>query len=450
MEKQCRDYLTGRMSNNDPLAKKLIDELSSRVVSFILFVHNGETGEVIVQDNNKDNNWITRTRTACKQSQLEAAAWEIQWSLTEILTDLQFLKSRRDRMMRRNYYEFIIIDRTNAPKFNLLDRVACVLVQLSGNLAAQDAIAMTIRQSIPLTEQEKYMQAILGDIRPSLIPSTTDRSLSYGDNRVRAWDIQQRYPHVLEIQKGAHTLDDRHRYVLRSILSSMEKASVITKAADWEQPQAMPIMLKATDGHDDLYFNYLPQAEFDENLRKCKGEKAVQRIFCNDTLGLGGDGLRCFAETFKAANPDAVFTKGRIDTHYCSWPFPHMSRIPVLAKLNFCTPDGYLYKWNTLRFDFPMSFQIWQYLLHTEINCTLPFVRATQTTFIICASSAAEAEHNMTAFSEVIVKMRLSISCPLAHQWTNDLDSLNIEKLWKSIPPAIRVARTKLSSFFEA
>lgn len=127
-EKQSRNYVAGRMSKNDPLAEKLIKELASRVVRFVLFVYDRETGESAAHTDDMDSNWITRARTACDQDQLVDATWEIEWSVTDILNDLELIRSVRDRMMGRDYYEFIIIDRMDRPRFDLLECVADALM----------------------------------------------------------------------------------------------------------------------------------------------------------------------------------------------------------------------------------------------------------------------------------------------------------------------------------
>ena len=444
-EKQSRNYVAGRMSKNDPLAKKLIEELASRVVRFVLFVYDRETGESAAHTDDMDSTWIARARTACNQDQLVDATWEIGWSVTDILDDLQFFRSVRDRMMGRDYYEFIIIDRMDRPEFDLIERVADALMQLSGNLSRQDVIVKAVREVIPSAEQEGLLDAIFGGILPAARQSANAHRFEYEGNRLRAWDIQRNHPNIIEHHRDTYSWDSREASVLSGILASMEAAGVIYKAARFETPQAIPKLMMAMDGHEDLYFDYSSffggNDELGAWLGNLTADNTTNNLFCNATLNLDGDGLRRFAEAFKSANPEAVFMKGMINPHYCAWPSPHMDDIPEFANLNFYTPYGHLYKWKHLPFDFPLALQSWQFLLHCEINCKLPFVRATQTTFVICASTMAEAETNAARLLAIADKMGWRLSFPMAHRWTSELGLLDVEVLWRGIQPLAAHAR---------
>lgn len=438
-EKQTRNYVAGRMSKNDPLAQKLIQELLSRVVRFIVFVFDRETGKSIVETGDMGHNWISRTRTACNQKQLVDAPWEIEWSVKNILDDLELIRSIRDRMMGRNYYEFMIIDRNDRPKFDVLECVADALMQLSGNLSGQGVLVKTVRDIIPSAEQDTFLKAVVGEVPPSWRLSTSVPHVEYECNRLRAWDIQRNHPNILEDQKDKHRWDTRENNILSGILSSMEGAGVISKAVKFERPHATAKLLMAVDGHEDLYWDYSSISggalEFNTRLGELRLHNTASKVLCNATLSLDGDGLRRFAKAFKDKNPAAVFAKGMIHTNYCAWPLPHMSDIPVFADLNFCTPDGHLYKWKSLPFDFPLSFEVWQCFLHYEINRKLPFVRATQTTFVICASTTAEAETNVDRLLVVAEKLGWRLSFPMIHRWTSELNVLDAEVLWKGIQP---------------
>lgn len=309
------------MSKNDPLAEKLIKKLASRVIRFVLFVYDRETGESAAHTDDMDSNWITRARTACNQDQLVDATWEIEWSVTDILNDLKLIRSVRDRMMGRGYYESIIIDRMDRPRLDLLECVADALMQLSRNSSSQDVIVKAVREVIPSAEQDEFLDAILDGIIPAVRQSTNAHGFEYEGNRLRAWDIQRNHPNIIEHQRDSRSWDSREVSVLSGILASMEAAGVIYKATRFERPQAIPKLLMAMDGHEDLHFDYSSPFGGKDELGARLGNFAADNttnFFCNATLNLDGDGLRRFAEAFKAANPDAVFTKGMSHSHYCA------------------------------------------------------------------------------------------------------------------------------------
>lgn len=440
-EKESRDYVTGRMSKNDPLAKKLVDELASRLVRFLLIVYDRETGEPISRTGDVENEWICRTRTACSQDHLADAAWEMKWSVKNILDDLSILQSFRDRMMGKDFYEFVIINRMDRPRFDIVESVTDALMQHSGTSCARDTKVHCIRHILPSGEQDDLIEAILDGAPSAAAQSAGAPRSDYEGNRVRAWDIQENHPSILGNQTHSFGWSLVEIDVLSRILSSMEAAGVISQATKFETPKAIPKLLTAMDGHLDLYFDYSPRFRTREEFDAWRRENSTGPVSSNATLRLDGHGLRRFADDFKSTNPAAVFAKGTIHSHYNTWPFPRMDAIQVLEKLNFCTPRGHLYHWNHLPFDFPFAFEMWQFLLHCKINCQLPFVRATQTTFVICAETAAEAQNNAERLLAVADKMGWKLSFPAAHRWTGEPGSLDIEVLWRGIPPLCVHAR---------
>ncbi|RYC79334.1 hypothetical protein BFJ63_vAg17785 [Fusarium oxysporum f. sp. narcissi] len=437
-EKQSRNYVVGRMSKSNPLAKKLIGELTSRVVRFIVYAYDREAHKRVAQNDDLDSTWITRTRMASDQADLANANWKSEWSVKDILNDMEFFRSFRDRMMDKDYYEIIIIDRTERLGFDLLECVADALMQLSGISSDKDAIVNAVRDIIPSAEQDDLLKAIVGDTLPFARLSESIPCLGYEGNRSRAWDTQRKHLDILANSKDRQRWDIREVGILSGILSSMEAAGVISKVAKYSRPHAIPKLLMAIDGHEDLYFDYSGLFGGKDNLAAQLGKVTPDKskgFLHNTTLDLEGDGLRHFAEEFKAANPEAVFSKGTIHTHYCAWPLPHMEGISWFADLNFCTPHGHLYKWNHLPFDCPLSFEVWQFFLHCEVNCKLPFVRATQTTFVICAKTPGEVEGNIKKMQDVADKMGWKASIPMAHRWTGELELLDVEVLWRGIQP---------------
>jgi hypothetical protein len=137
METQGRCYLTGRMAKNDPLAQSLIRELASREARFIVFAYDMESEshaycsrKVVTQTAEVPECWLTRTRPATHAAELGRQQWEIEWSLKDVIRDLDMIWRVRDRNMARNYYEIIIIERTPGIQFRILDDVSDALLQL--------------------------------------------------------------------------------------------------------------------------------------------------------------------------------------------------------------------------------------------------------------------------------------------------------------------------------
>ena len=58
---------------------------------------------------------------------LSSQSWAIEWSLENILSDLELMNDLEDRKLARDYYEFIIINITPGRTFDILDVVADAL-----------------------------------------------------------------------------------------------------------------------------------------------------------------------------------------------------------------------------------------------------------------------------------------------------------------------------------
>lgn len=128
-ETRGRCYLAGRMAKNEPLAASLVMELVKRVARYIVIVYNMESdaygfGECVSRnDEFEDNPWITRTRSVEIGENLENSMWSIEWSLKDVLSDLELIQGLNNRNMTRDYYEFIIIDRNPLEAFTILEKM---------------------------------------------------------------------------------------------------------------------------------------------------------------------------------------------------------------------------------------------------------------------------------------------------------------------------------------
>ncbi|KAI9781821.1 MAG: hypothetical protein M1816_002171 [Peltula sp. TS41687] len=195
-ERQTRCYLVGRMSRKDLLARQLAQELRERVARFQVLVYDreGETAGTprLVSPSPADQNpWIRRSRSAPTKEALGSQPWMIEWSLENILGDLELIHDLRDRNMARDYYEFIIIDRTPGRTFDILDVVADALSKLKGDLPYGRVFRQVIQKYVPAEEQDKYWEAVA---QMDFVQTAQSASHQYLGNRVRCWDVADVFP----------------------------------------------------------------------------------------------------------------------------------------------------------------------------------------------------------------------------------------------------------------
>ncbi|KAH8773312.1 hypothetical protein BGZ57DRAFT_894552 [Hyaloscypha finlandica] len=429
IERRSRCYLTGRMAKNEPLAKDLIKELVNRVARYIVIVYDMESNEygfrevVSRSDELEESPWITRTRSVAVGESLQNALWKIEWSLKDVLSDLELIQRLRDRNMARDYYEFIIIDRNPGGAFNILDDVADALIQLAGDPPVQEIINKAVQRSFPMDQQRQVLEAITLDVSSAVdlnIPN-----VHYEGSRVRSWSVLDNNSGIFRIKPKRSKSDLR---ITAKILAEMESHGLITSLKTFQPPHTCPAVVRGTDGLEDLYFDYYLGPTDESALRRSR--------LISPEISLSAESLYEFAQTFRAAHPDAVFAKGKIHVHYCAWPMPAM-RHGALGIPTFRTVEGHLFRWNVLPFDSPLSSRIWQYFIHCETNSKLPFVRFVQTTFVVCAKSPEDAEANLKILLAAAAKHDWKLSVPPPSLWTVDFESLDLQTLWVGIHPAM-------------
>lgn len=423
-ERCCRCYLTGRMAKNEPLAKTLIAELVNRIARYIVIVYDMESCEydsrnIISQsDELEEMPWITRIRSVADGQTLEGSSWTTELSLKDILTDLEFIQRLRASDMIKDYYEFIIIDRHSGNAFPIIEDVADALIQLAGDPPVKNIIKDAIQRCIPADQQQQWLQTI--SLEASALLDLNVPNIHYEGSRVRSWSVLDNDPAFVRRNQKRSKSDRR---ITSKIVAEMESHGLITTLKKFQPSHTCPTVRRGADGLEDLYFDYNPGSPNHDAIRRS--------LLMSPEISLSPESLCKFAETFKAANPDAVFAKGNLRVHYCSWPIPVMRRIPT-----FRTIEGHLYEWKVLPFDWPLSSRVWQCHIHYEMNKKLPFVYFVQTTFVVCAKNPEAAEGNLQVLVAAAAKHNWKLSAPQPSLWTNDLNNLDLQTLWEGIQPA--------------
>ncbi|RAO69203.1 uncharacterized protein BHQ10_005215 [Talaromyces amestolkiae] len=422
-QRESRCYMVGRMAKRNPLADPLIQELVNRVARFIVIVLEMEdddrsTSKVFARNEQHDDiPWITRTRSAAIGDDLDNAPWTTEWSFKNIMSDITLYANLKERGMRKDYFEFIIIEQAPSQEFRILDDIADAISLISGDIRPEETMRKIIRSSFPTEKQSKLLEAVKMDGKFPLNMNIGD--LHYEGNRLRAWDILDKDPSFLR-DFHDRKLVTRDRRLIYKILSEMEKKGIISRMKSNEPRSGRLLLLDGTDGQKDLYISYIlkPTAE---NLFLQPRLSLQQLSGCLDS----------FSRAVKQRHPEAVFAKGRLHVHYCAWPMTPPDEIPA-----FATVEGHLYRWNALPFDHPFSSHLWQIHLENVLNKKLVFARFFQMTFVVSASHPAEAKSNLKTLLAETHKYGWSISIPEPQDWTSDIDGLDLLSLWKGIQPS--------------
>lgn len=424
-ENRC--YLVGRMSKHDPMTAMFVEDLLDRVGHYIVVVY--ETGRDIFEspkvtrqtDLIDDNLWINRSRSADTKKRLDQTPWSVKWSLKEIRNDIRFVRSYRERNMAKDYVEVLIIDRQPGRLFSLDRLVNDVLMMLSSDPREDEIMRSAIHKSIPEDEQAKWIASCSWE--GVSIEDGDIGNAHYEGARIRAWDVQQKHPDLI---RSSLTIKPprRDRRLICKILNQMKASGVISQLKEYHKPYTRPTIIYGADGLEDLYFHYA-FGPVDEDA------------LTGGPLGASPtpSSLSRFAHAFKAAHPDAVFAKGRINVHYCAWPVPAVS---APGLITFCTAEGYLYRWNAHPFDFPLSQRTWQFHVDHEINGRFSFAQCVGTTLIVAATSLGEAAKNLTVLAEATKQKGWKLTVPHQSRWTRDIDSLALSTLWAGISPALQ------------
>ncbi|KAK6509420.1 hypothetical protein TWF481_004165 [Arthrobotrys musiformis] len=428
-ERELRCYLVGRMSKNDALALRLAEELNERVARLQVLLYDPE----LESGNRKPippctaagglvDTWITRSRTAPKKDaeQLSLQPWTIEWSLDDIFSRLAYINFAQYGSMARNYYEFIIIDRNPGREFDLLDIVADALQKLNTDPPSSELFRQVIQKYVPADEREKYLKE--GNFDPVPQPFPPNQYNSHRA-RVRCWNAVESFRTIIEAARRDRplTIYPLESRFISNIATGLESDGVITRVSDYELPCALPIVIRGTDGYDDIYFYYKLPSEIERNIPNLK-------LLRRDLLE--------FSKAYKRDYPDAVFARGRINVHYCAWP---LQMPPSFQGLNFQTPEGRIYRWKALPFDLPLASGHWQSIINSEINDKLPFACLVDTTLVVCAENRESVDANLEALFDIGKKFGWTFSIP-SSSWTPDFRRLGLGTLWEGVQPALTEA----------
>ncbi|KAI1460203.1 hypothetical protein F4805DRAFT_418583 [Annulohypoxylon moriforme] len=422
-ERQTRCYVVGRMDKTDEFARPLIQELSERVERFQVLVYEREKSvssrHLISPPPADQNPWVTRFRSTSIKV-IDSQPWVVDWSLENILDDIEGMSDLMGNNMAKDYYEFIIIDRPPGRPFDTLDVVADALCKLKGDLPYVQVCHQAIQKYIPAEEQAEYTEEV-AHIQPNLLPPSI--SPRYVGNRIRCWSITDAFRDILRtvLLDKSRPITQHESRLISKVSADLESHGVITKILEYEPSNMHPVVMPGIDGLEDLYFPY--------DLGPRKEQAGSGSIFDFDP---SDNDLFEFSETYKRAHPNAVFAKGRVNVPYCAWPCPNLTG-PRHSRLNFSTPEGRMYRWKKLPFDMPLASHVWQIFVNTQVNGQLSFVRIVQSTLVICAEDRDSAAANLQSLIDIGEKHELTFSIPSPALWTNNIGKLGLESLWEGV-----------------
>ncbi|RYN43832.1 hypothetical protein AA0112_g330 [Alternaria arborescens] len=421
IQRQSRNYLCGQMAIGHPLTQAFLNELRKRTASLYLVVYEGTHADATVHPTEPDL-FISRHRSATSLDELDTVDFTTTLTLEEIKNQLRMRKTSMYDPIVVDSWQFIIIDREVGLPFRLIDIVQDALLMLVGDPSPRQMAKRVIREIIPSSVQEIYLEEIKIECSSELrYPPPGE--IQHEGNRWRTYDPD---PEIITAKQSKtalqHISRDDNRFIRRTI-EDMERYGIVSLAPEYEEPQTRPIIVQGADGAPDLYFPY------EDDATRAEGERAPTLPLPSKTC------LTEFAQAFKQEHPNAIMAKGSIQTHYCAWPMPAIKSLGK-SGLNFATWEGHVYRWNAMPFDRPSSANAWQYYIQHFLNSKYPFVLFYLTTFVICATDIEDGEQKMSTILEEMEDRGWRVTLPRTHEWTSNIDELKLEKLYNGIGPA--------------
>ncbi|KAF2847502.1 hypothetical protein T440DRAFT_491936 [Plenodomus tracheiphilus IPT5] len=421
VQRQSRNYLCGQMAIGDPLTRAFLDELRKRTSTLYLVVYEGTHADATVHPTEPDL-YISRHRSASTLDELDEVDYSITLTLEDVKNDLRMRKSSMYDPIVVDSWQFMIIDRKAGLPFRLLDIVQDTLMMLVGDPSPRQMAKRVIREVIPPSVQETFLEDV--EVSCSLdLRYAAPSEVNHEGNRYRCYDPD---PTIIKREQSKWSSQqitrDQNRLIRRCI-DDMERYGIVSLATEYEKPQTRPITVQGSDGSPDLYFPY------EEEATQTAGERAPALPLPSPSC------LVEFARSFKAANPNAIFAKGSLQTHYCAWPMPAMKSLGTNG-LNFATWEGHVYRWNAMPFDRPSSTNAWQYYIQHFLNSKYSFVKFYLTTFVICATDLEDADSKITQLLDEMDDRGWRATLPCAHEWTSDIDELKLDTLFCGVRPA--------------
>ncbi|CAK7224189.1 hypothetical protein SEUCBS140593_005486 [Sporothrix eucalyptigena] len=335
-------------------------------------------------------------------------------------------------MAARDYYEFVVVDRTPGRVFDLLDVVADALSKLKGDPSFGSVLQEAVAKYVPAEEQRQYLElAAEMNCRQDTAGLSGQQCTHSLMSRVRSWDM----PNTLRAQLAASLQDPSRRMISPAESRLIEQVTitphgVIERVGEYEPVRTWSLVVRGADGRDDVYFPY--------DLGPLN-EQALQGSVLD--FDSHQPSLPSFAAAFQQAHPQAVFAKGSIHVPYCAWPMPALTTKrrddQPPSQLNFRTPEGRLYRWKALPFDMPLASRVWQVYVNHELNSRQSFACLQQTTLLVCAETREDAADRIEALAVMGAKHGWSFSIPAPASWLSDISRLGLDMPWEGVRPGV-------------
>jgi hypothetical protein len=334
IQRQNRNYLCGQMAMGDPLTQAFLDEIRKRKERLYLVVYEGTNADATVHPTEPDL-YICRHRSAMTHEELQTVRYSTTVTLEDIKNQLRRGKTTMYDPIVVDSWQFIIIDREVGLPFQLMDIVQDTLLMLVGDPSPRQVAKRVIREIIPPSAQGVFLEEITIESSPDL-RHQAPLDVQYEGNRYRSYAPD----HGIVVSNQERMASepswrDTNRFI-RRVVEDMERCGLISLSPEYERPQARPVVVQGTDGAYDLYFPYKRDAAAAE------GERSPSLPLPSRTC------LLEFARSYQKKYPNAIVTKGSIQTHYCAWPMPAIRSLGRTG-LNFVTWEGHVYHWNAMR-----------------------------------------------------------------------------------------------------
>jgi hypothetical protein len=334
VQRQSRNYLCGQMAIGDPLTQAFLDEMRRRKERLYLVVYEGTNADATVHPTEPDL-VICRNRSAMTHEELQSVRYSTTITLEDVKNQLRRRKTTMYDPIVVDSWQFIIIDREVGLPFQLMDIVQDALLMLVGDPSPRQVTKRVIREIIPPSVQEIFLEEITIESSPDLRYSAP-LDVQYEGNRFRCYNPETRVIAASQERMASESSSrDTNRFI-RRVVEDMERCGLVTLSEDYERPQARPVVVQGTDGNYDLYFPYKRDSTVEG------GDRAPSLPLPPKTS------LLDHALAYKRKHPNAIVAKGSIQTHYCAWPMPAIKSLGRTG-LNFVTWEGHVYHWNAMR-----------------------------------------------------------------------------------------------------
>jgi hypothetical protein len=334
IHRQTRNYLCGQMAIGDPLTNDFLDELRKRTERLYLVVYEGTNADATVHPTEPDL-FISRHRYARTKGELPGTEWTTSMTLEDIKNHLRLRKHSMYDPIVVDSWQFIIIDREVGQPFELMHIVQDTLLMLVGDPSPRQVAKRVIRDTIPPSIQEIFMDQLTIESSADLRHSPP-LEVQYEGNRHRCHDPDRSIITTQEENILAEGYSRNDRRFIRRVVEDMERCGIVSLVTEYCEPHATPVIVQGADGALDLYFPY-------EHTEATETGSRIASLPFPPT-----NSLLDFAQEFKKSNPTGIMAKGFIQTHYCAWPMPAMRSLGSTGT-NFATPEGHIYHWNAMR-----------------------------------------------------------------------------------------------------